>query len=120
MNRKTSRLISLEISVALIAAGIWFLYNHHNYFGYGDGDWIMPHHMMMGGGGMGIIMILFWGALLTAIILLVSGLITRRRYSDHNDSKPSADSDALEILKQRYASGEISKFEYENMRQDLQ
>ena len=120
MNTKTSTLISLGISVALIAAGIWFLYNHHNYFGYGDGDWIMPHHMMMGGGGMGIIMILFWVVLLTAAILLASGLMTRHSFSDQNGGQPLADSDALKILKQRYASGEISKIEYENMRQDLQ
>ena len=120
MNTKTSTLISLGISVALIAAGIWFLYNHHNYFGYGDGDWIMPHHMMMGGGGMGIIMILFWVAVLTAVGLLVSGLISRRSSSDDTVRNESVDFSALEILKQRYASGEISKFEYENMRQDLQ
>ena len=120
MNRKTSTLISLGISVALIAAGIWFLYNHHYYyFGYGDNNWIRPHHMMTGG-GMGIIMILFWVVLLTAIILLASGLMTRRRFSDQNGDKPATDSDALEIIKQRYASGEISKFEYENMLQDLQ
>lgn len=120
MNRKTSTFISLGISVALIAAGIWFLYNHYYYFGYGDSAWRnMPHHMMMGGGGMGIITILFWVVLLAAIVLLVSGLITRRPFSDQSGGKPVADSDALEILKRRYASGEISKIEYDNIKQDL-
>ena len=120
MNRKTSTWISLGISVALIAAGIWFLNNHYYYFGYGDSGWNMPHHRMMGGGGMGIIMILFWVVLLAAIVLLVSGLITRRPFSDQNGGKPLADSDALDILKRRYASGEISKIEYDNIKQDLQ
>lgn len=120
MNRKTSILISLGISVALIAAGIWFLYNHYYYFGYGASGWNMPHHRMMGGGGMGIIMILFWGGLVSAIVLLVSGLIMRRPFSDQNGGKPSADSDAVEILKRRYASGEISKIEYNNIKHDLQ
>lgn len=120
MNRKTSTLISLGISVALIAVGIWFLYNHYYDFGYGDSGWNMPHHMMMGGGGMGIIMILFWVVVLTAIVLLVSGLMPRRRFSDQNGDKPMAASDALTILKRRYAGGEISKIEYENIKQDLQ
>jgi putative membrane protein len=120
MNRKTSTLISVGISVALIAAGIWFLYNHYYYFGYGDSGWNMPHQMMIGGGSMGIIMIILWVVLLTAIVLLVSGLITRRPFSDQSGGKPLADSDALEILKRRYASGEISKIEYEDIKQDLQ
>ena len=120
MNRKTSTLISLGISAALIAIGIWFLNNHHKYFGYGDGDWIMPHHMMMGGGGMGIIMFLFWVAILTAVGLLVSGLITRHKSSEDTVRNEPRDANALELLKRRYASGEITKFEYENMRQDLQ
>jgi putative membrane protein len=119
MNRITSTLISLGISVALIAAGIWFLSNHHSFFGYGGGRWIMPRHMSMGGGGMGFIMIIFWVALLVAVILLISGLLTGRRYSNKDVGKPSAGPDALEILKQRYARGEISKLEYESMRQDL-
>jgi putative membrane protein len=118
MNRKTSTLISLGISVALIAGGIWFLYNHHYYFGFG-GRWNMPYHMTMGGSGMGIIMIIFWVVVLAAVILLVSGLITGRRDSNENGDGPSAD-DPLKILKQRYAKGEISKLEYDNMRQDLQ
>ncbi len=120
MNRKASTLISLGISIALIAAGIWFLCNHYYYFGYGDSSWNMPRHMMMGGGGMGIIMILFWVVLLTAVILLVSGLMTRRSVADQNNGEPLADSDALKILNQRYASGEISKIEYKIMRKDLQ
>ena len=120
MNRITSTLMSLGISVALIAAGIWFLYNHPTYMGFGANEWTMPHHMMMGGGRMGFMMILFWVVLLTAVVLLVSGLMTRRRFDDQSDDKLMTVSDALNILKQRYASGEISKVEYENMKQDLQ
>lgn len=120
MNRKTSTLFSLGLSVALIAAGIWFLYSYHDYFGYGHGDWIMPHPMIMGGGGLGIIMILFWVVVLITVGLLVSGLMTRRSSPGDTVPKASVDANALEILKRRYASGEISKMEYENMRRDLQ
>ena len=118
MDRRASTFISIGISFALIAIGIWFLYNHHRYFGLGGDNWIMPHHMMRGG-GMGMIMMLFWVALLTAVILLISGLITRRHDSDQKEGPPLSGADALDILKRRYARGEISKIEYENMRQDL-
>ena len=73
MNRKASTLLSLGISIALIAGTIWFLFNHQNSFGYGNSTWIMPHHMTIGGGGMGIIMILFWVAVIAAIVMVVSG-----------------------------------------------
>lgn len=119
MNRKTSTLISLGISVALIAAGILFLYSHHNYMGYGA-KWIRPHHMMMTGGGMGLIMVLFWVVLLTAVVLLISGMITRRHFEGHSVGNPEAESDALNILKQRYANGELTKMEFEQMKRDLQ
>jgi putative membrane protein len=114
MNRKTSTLLSLGISVALLAAGIWFLYNSQHRFGYGNGRWAMPYHMAAGGGGMGIIMILFWVALLSAIALVISAVIS----SYH--SSGSSNSDALEILRQRYARGEIDKIEFEQMKHDLQ
>ena len=120
MSRISSTLMSLGISVALIAAGIWFLYHHHADMGYGGNGWGMPHHMMMGGGGMGFLVILFWVVLLTAVILLVSGMITRGRFEDHSGSRQLTDSDALNILKQRYASGEINKKEYDKIRQNLQ
>ena len=118
MNRKTSTLMSLGLSVALIAGTMWFLYNHHNNFGYGNGRWIMPHHMTTGGGGMGIIMILFWVALIAAIALVVSGVISGKNFSNSPGNRRHPD--AMEILKHRYAKGEIDKTQYESMKRDLQ
>lgn len=120
MSRKTHTLTSLGISVALIAVGIWLLNNHHYLFGYGRGNWMMPRHMLMGGGGMGTIMILFWMAVLTAIVLLVSGLMTRNRDSNAIGEKSFSEPGAMEILKRRYARGEIDKTEYDAIKQDLQ
>lgn len=119
MNRKGSTLLSLGISIALIAGAIWFLFNHQNSFGYGNGRWIMPHHMIIGGGGMGIVMILFWVAVITAIAMVVSGAISfgRRTTGDPDIGKSS---DALEILKGRYARGEIDKEQYRTMKHELQ
>jgi len=119
MNRKASTLLSLGISIALIAGTIWFLFNYHNSFGYGNSQWIMPHHMTtLGGGGMGIVMILFWVAVIAAVVMVVSGIASGRRTSSGPDNPKS--SDALEILKGRYARGEIDKVQYQSMKRELQ
>jgi putative membrane protein len=118
MNRKTSILTSLGISMALIAAGIWFLYNHHYRFGFGDGRWTMPHQAMFGGGGMGIIMIVFWVVFIAAIALAISGAISNRQAPSRREGEFGTD--ALEILRRRYACGEINKQQYEAMLRDLE
>jgi putative membrane protein len=117
MKTKKNTLISLGISLALIAAGIWFLSYHMNSYGYGYGWWDMPGHMMFGGGGMGVVMILFWLAVIAAIALMVSGALSGRHASGHS-ARPAV-SDALDILKRRYANGEIDQSQYEIMKQNL-
>ncbi|MBT8371116.1 MAG: hypothetical protein HKO68_07370 [Desulfobacterales bacterium] len=72
------------------------------------------HHMM--GGGMGIIMIIFWVVLIGALVLLVTGAINGIRGTQQNDDDLRR---PLEILKQRYARGEIDKAEYEDKRRSL-
>jgi len=67
---------------------------------------------MMGGFGMG-----FGGILWIAIIALIVFLVWQYLRQDKNlgDSQNSP----LEILKQRYAKGEIDKEEYEEKKRDL-
>lgn len=67
---------------------------------------------------MGIIMIIFWVVLIVAIALVVSGVISDRPSSSvtRNRSLPNA----VEILKARYARGEIDKTQYENMKRELE
>lgn len=75
---------------------------------------------MMGNWGMGwfggIFMIVFW-------ILVVVGLIFIVKWLMHTEEKGKEDSEigsrAIEILKERYASGEIDKSQFETMKQDL-
>ena len=121
MDRKVSTLLSVGISIALIMGAIWFLFYHQNSFGYGNGQWIMPHKMMIGGGGMGLIMILFWVAVIAVIAIVISGIFSSRSDRPLWD-KPSNRNqpDALEILKARYASGEIDKGQYQSMKHELQ
>lgn len=115
MNRKTSTLLSLGVSAVLIAAAIWFLYRHSAGMWMNNGRWGMGYHHMMGG-GMGIVMILFWIVLIGAFILLASGTINGIRVSQKNDDNMQK---PLEILKQRYARGEIDRAEYEDKRRQL-
>lgn len=119
MRRFSATLISIGVSAALIAAGIWFLYNQSGPYnhGYRGGHWYnMPHDMMAGGWGMGVVMILFWLIVLVALVLLVYGLAsTRSPQSGGIKGEP----DALQILERRYARGEIDRAEYERMRREL-
>jgi len=72
---------------------------------------------MMGGFGwwwfMPIFFILFWGLVIWAVVALV------RSRSEPGGSDSSTADSALEVLKKRYARGEINKEEYEEKKKDL-
>ena len=123
MNRSNPWL-KLAIVAAVLAAGFWML----NSWGYGPlnnfrGSWSMGRGgyggQMMGYGsgyGMGIGMLLFWGLIIFAIVSLVAGSFSNRQ---HPDQPAGQSEDALQILKKRYARGDISKAEFDAMRRDL-
>ena len=83
-------------------------------------EWGHGPGMMSGGYGMGwfgpIIMIAFWIAVIVGIVLLIRWLIISTRTANHGTG--SGDS-ALEILKKRYARGDINKEEFEEKKRDL-
>jgi len=56
-------------------------------------------------------LLVFWGLVVVALVLGIRWLITQGR-------EPPADS-PLDILKRRYARGEIDKEEYEAKKRDL-
>jgi uncharacterized membrane protein len=84
MNRKASSLTSLGVSLALIAAVIYFLmYLYESAWAPLSGRkfWRLDWMMLSGGNGIGIIMLIFWAVLIGAIILLILGVasnISRR------------------------------------------
>lgn len=63
-----------------------------------------------------LFMFLFWGGLVALAILLVSALFPR-------DARPASPNDqglsARQILDIRYARGEITREQYETMKQDI-
>ncbi|MDP2604543.1 MAG: SHOCT domain-containing protein [Deltaproteobacteria bacterium] len=76
-------------------------------------DWGWGMHPMWGvwGIGMMLIMLLFWGLIIVAVVLGIRWLVSQ--------GKESRSDSALEILRQRYARGEINKEEFEAKKRDL-
>jgi putative membrane protein len=79
-------------------------------------EWGWEMHPMWGfwgmwGIGMMFIMLLFWGLVIVGVVLGIRWLISQ--------GKESRSDSALEILRQRYARGEINKEEFEAKKKDL-
>ncbi|SJZ31398.1 SHOCT domain-containing protein [Selenihalanaerobacter shriftii] len=70
-----------------------------------------------GGFGMGFTNILFWGLIIVAIVLIVKAIKSNGNQKVLQSS--SNTSSSLEILKERYARGEINKQEFEEKKKDL-
>ena len=64
------------------------------------------------GGGMWILGLIFW-------ILVIAGLILLIKYLWEGAGAKRVEESALEVLKKRYARGEISKEEFEDKKKDL-
>ena len=70
--------------------------------------------MMGGGGNSGWIFMVFWWVLIIAgIVVLIKWLTNQSRNTRDHENSP------LEILKERYAKGEIDKKEFEDKKKDL-
>ena len=113
-----ARLWWLRISsFVVLLLGTWAYAATAN--GQDRGTWGM--HMMWGSWGIGMIfmMFLFWAVLIVALVLFIRWLITAGGRGHQAVTGPGAES-ALDILKKRYARGEISKAEFQDMRQDFQ
>ena len=84
--------------------------------GYGWG--MMPWGGMMGAGlpvmlFMGLALLLFWAAVILGLVALVRWAT---RTAGERRAEPS---DAMEEARHRYARGEITREEYEQLREDL-
>ncbi|MBE0479926.1 MAG: SHOCT domain-containing protein [Dehalococcoidia bacterium] len=58
-----------------------------------------------------ILMVLFWGAIIALIVWAVRALLGRRE----DTSRPTP----LDIARERYAKGEITREEFEQIKRDL-
>lgn len=63
----------------------------------------------------GIFMLIFWILIIAGIVALVRWLMVSQSRGTHSQSKTPSD-----ILKERYAKGEVSKEEFDKMKKDLE
>lgn len=86
----------------------------------GRGGWEMGPGMMGGWGGMGwfgmIFMTAFWILIIVGLVFLIRWLIQSTR---GESGRALGSSRAIEILKERYARGEIEKEEFEEKKKHL-
>ncbi len=77
-------------------------------------EWGSGMHPMWGiwGIGMMLMMLVFWGVVIVGIVPGIRWVVSQGRASRATDS-------ALDILRQRYARGDISKEEFEAKKKDL-
>jgi len=113
-NIKTVLIIGgIAIAILIVVPWLW-----GGLSGWRSGSWGMMGPGMMGGFGWGwfmpIAMILFWGLVIWGIVVLIRGVAM----PGNSGSSRELDS-ALEVLKRRYARGEISKEEFEEKKKDL-
>jgi putative membrane protein len=60
-----------------------------------------------------LMMLVFWAIVITAVVIGIRWLLRQGRPGEVSDA-------ALDILRQRYARGEIDREEFEARRRDLQ
>ncbi len=113
--KKTNIFINIVIAGLLLSGIAWLLQNHgfFRWGGYG------PRHMgpgMMGFGSMGFMMLFFWGIVLFALVSMISRMFQN---SDELPTFSQPEINAIELLKQRYAKGEIDKKEFFEKLEDL-
>jgi putative membrane protein len=82
----------------------WQMWN-----GFGWGGWLIG----------AIIMLLFWGGLIVVGFFAIRAFTRSGSRGAEHYPRPGRE-DPLEILKQRYARGEISREEYMDMKNDLE
>jgi putative membrane protein len=116
MNTKSKTFISVGVSALIIAFGIWFLWGHStSWYMPAHGGWMMGYNGMMGGGG-SIIMIILWVLIIVGVVLFISAAVNKTENTGEIKSKTES---PIDILKHRYARGEIDKAEYEQKLNDL-
>lgn len=113
MNTKKNIGITVLVAAVLTLAGLFLYREMGPGYGYGYG-----RHMMVafGGWGMGTMMLVFWGLILFGLIWLINWALDNTKGAQPSGAQAC---DAREILKRRFARGEIDAVQYRQMRDEL-
>ncbi len=82
--------------------------------------WGYYGHMGSGFGLGWIFMLLFWGLVIWAVFALVRGATGHGCCGHGHGTQGRGEKTPLDILKERYAKGEISKEDFDRMKKDLE
>jgi putative membrane protein len=106
MKRTVGRILSVLGAMSMPMA-VWAQERPYDFWG------MHPMWGMWGAWGIGMMfmMLVFWGLIIVGLVLGLRWLVTQGRAS-RSDT-------ALDILRQRYARGEIDKEEFESRKRDL-
>jgi len=105
-------LIAAGAALATTMAGAPLAYAQ----GYGYGPGMMGGYGWGGGWGFGMIgMLLWWALIILGIVLLAKWIFGGAAGRGGHESRDRS----LDILKERYARGEIDKKEFEDKKRDL-
>ena len=112
-NTKTALIIGGVVLALLVGVpGLW-----GGLSGWQGGGWGMMGPGMMGGFGWmgfgGVFMVAFWGLVIWAVVAVIQGSFQPGTWESRQQDS------ALEVLKRRYARGDINKEEYEEKKRDL-
>lgn len=113
---KTTRSVVVIGGVLLVATVVLstvtggMMMSHMRGFGAPQGGgWMWGFGMGLGG----LMMLLFWGALIAGIVLLARSI-------NGGGADAPWETTSLDVLKRRYAAGEITREQYEQMRRDIE
>jgi len=116
---KLTKTFSLRLGASMLLYAMLFPWNQALAQQRGSGGWTMGPGMM-GNWGMGwfgmIFMIAFWVLIIVGLVFLIKWLI---QTTGSGKTGGRMGSSAIEILKERYARGEIDKAEFEAKKKDL-
>jgi putative membrane protein len=118
--RSTNSIIAIAVLVVLAV----LLLGGFGMMGLGGFGMMGPGMMGGYGGAFGfgynplgaILWLAFWALIIAGIVLLVVWLVRNVNWTSHSSSPDPA----VEILKTRYARGEITKEQFDAMKRDLQ
>jgi len=116
---KLRKILLLSFGASMLVFAMLFPWDQALAQQQGYGGWGMGPGMMgnwgMGGFGM-IFMMVFWVLVIIGLVFLIKWLIQTTSSGKTNGRTGSK---AIDVLKERYARGEIDKAEFESKKKDL-